>query len=55
MVRVHALNSLEIIGGEVAKAAIPGVKALEGQFDDATHNKGYDLRAAERLLQVYGE
>lgn len=49
MVRVHVLNSLEILGGEIAKASIPKVKELVGDRDD----NGYDLRAALRLLEIY--
>jgi HEAT repeat protein len=49
MVRVHALNSLEILGGEVAKAAIPKVKELVGDSED----RGYDIRAGKRLVEIY--
>lgn len=51
MVRVHALNSLEILGGDVAKAAIPRAKELIGDRDD----NSYDLRAAIRLVEIYGD
>ena len=50
MVRVHAMNSLEIIGGDVAKAAIPKVEeVIEGR-----EGRDYDIRAAKRLIEVYG-
>jgi len=49
MVRVHVLNSLEIIGGEVAKAVIPAVKILVGNRND----RAYDIRAAKRLIALY--
>lgn len=54
MVRVHALNSIEIVGGSVAKAALPKAKEMYALISEATYNKGYDLRAAQRLLEVYG-
>jgi arylsulfatase A-like enzyme len=50
MVRVHALNSLYILGGEVAKAAMPKVKELVADQE----GRDYDLRAAQRLVEVYG-
>ena len=50
MVRVHCLNSLEIIGGEVAKAAIPKVKDLVKDRKD----RAYDIRAGKRLIRLYG-
>jgi HEAT repeat protein len=50
MVRVHALNSLYILGGDVAKAALPKVKELVADQE----GRNYDLRAAQRLLEVYG-
>ncbi len=49
MVRVHVLNSLEILGGEVAKAAIPKVKELV----DGREDRGYDIRAGKRLVEIY--
>ena len=49
MVRVHVLNSLEILGGEVAKAAIPKVKELVGDREDRV----YDIRAGKRLIEIY--
>lgn len=51
MVRVHALNSLEILGGDMAKAAIPRAKELIGDRED----NSYDLRAAIRLVEIYGD
>ncbi len=53
MVRVHALNSLEIIGGDVAKAAIAKVKEMIEAADPA--NRNYDIRAARRLVEVFGK
>jgi hypothetical protein len=50
MVRVHALNSLEILGGKVAKAAIPAVKKLLGDRE----GRDYDIRAEKRLIEIYG-
>jgi N-sulfoglucosamine sulfohydrolase len=50
MVRVHALNSLEIIGGEVAKSSIPAVKKLVGDSD----GREYDMRVGKRLIELYG-
>jgi arylsulfatase A-like enzyme len=50
MVRVHAMNSLEIIGGDVAKAAIPKVK----EVIDGRQGRDYDIRAGLRLIEVYG-
>lgn len=50
MVRVHALNSLYILGGDVAKAALPKVHELVADKE----GRNYDLRAAQRLLEVYG-
>ena len=49
MVRVHALNSLEILGGETAKSAIPKVKEMVGDQE----GREYDLRAAIRLIEIY--
>ncbi|TDI70508.1 MAG: sulfatase [Bacteroidetes bacterium] len=49
MVRVHALNSLEIIGGDVAEASIPMVKLMIGDRE----GREYDLRAAKRLIEIY--
>lgn len=50
MVRVHAMNSLEIIGGDVAKAAIPKVK----EVIDGREGRDYDIRAGLRLIEIYG-
>jgi len=51
MVRVHAMNSLEILGGEPAKASIPKVKeVLEGR-----EGREYDIRAGKRLIELYGQ
>ena len=50
MVRVHALNSLYILGGEIAKSALPKVRAIVQDKE----GRDYDLRAAQRLLEVYG-
>jgi len=50
MVRVHAMNSLEIIGGDVAKAAIPKVK----EVIDGREGRDYDIRAGLRLVELYG-
>ena len=50
MVRVHAMNSLEIIGGNVAKAAIPKVKEVIGDRE----GRDYDIRAGLRLIEIYG-
>ena len=50
MVRVHAMNSLEIIGGEVARAAIPKVK----EVIDGREGRDYDIRAGKRLIEIYG-
>ncbi len=49
MVRVHALNSLEIIGGEVAKSSLPAVKKVIGQ----RKGREYDIRAGKRLIEFY--
>jgi len=49
MVRVHALNSLEIIGGDVAKAAIPTITKM---LKDKT-GRDYDVRAGRRLVAIY--
>jgi len=49
MVRVHAMNSLEIIGGDVAKASIPTVKQVIGNRE----GRDYDLRAGKRLIALY--
>lgn len=51
MVRVHAINSLEIIGGDVAIAAIPGVKQVLGD----RKGRAYDIRAAKRLIEIYDQ
>ena len=51
MVRVHAMNSLEIIGGSVAKASIPTVKKVLGTRE----GRDYDIRAGKRLIEVYGK
>lgn len=51
MVRVHAINSLEIIGGDVAIAAIPGVKQVLGD----RIGRAYDIRAAKRLIEIYDQ
>ncbi len=53
MVRVHALNSLEIVGGPVAKAAIPKAQAMIAAADPK--NRNYDIRAARRLVEVFGK
>lgn len=50
MVRTHALNSLYTLGGDMARAALPKVKAIT----ESKEGRSYDLRAAERLLEVYG-
>lgn len=50
MVRVHVMNSLEIIGGEVARAAIPKVK----EVIDGREGRDYDIRAGKRLIEIYG-
>jgi N-sulfoglucosamine sulfohydrolase len=50
MVRTHALNSLYILGGEIARAALPKVIAIT----ESQEGRSYDLRAAQRLLEVYG-
>ena len=49
MVRVHALNSLGIIGGEVAKASISTVKQVIG----SRKGRDYDIRAGLRLIALY--
>lgn len=51
MVRVHAMNSLEIIGGDVAKSAIPKVKEVIA----GREGRAYDIRAGRRLVEIYGE
>lgn len=51
MVRVHAINSLEIIGGDVAIEAIPGVKQVLGD----RKGRAYDIRAAKRLIEIYDQ
>ena len=51
MVRVHALNSLEILGGEVAKASISRVKKLV--IERKGKDRGYDIRAGKRLIEIY--
>lgn len=49
MVRVHALNTMEVLGGDVAKAAIETIKR------EITNKEGrdYDVRAGKRLIQLY--
>ena len=49
MVRVHALNSIEVIGGEVAEAAVPKVKEMIG----TRKGRDYDIRAGRRLIALY--
>lgn len=49
MIRVHAMNSLEIIGAEVAKTSIPKVKEVLGNRE----GKDYDLRAGQHLIEMY--
>lgn len=49
MVRVHAMNSLEIIGGDVAKASISTVKKVLGTRE----GRDYDIRAGKRLIEMY--
>lgn len=49
MVRVHALNSLEILGGEVALASIPKVKELVKDRKE----RDYDVRAGMRLIEIF--
>lgn len=49
MVRVHALNSIEIIGGDVAKAAVPTVKEMIGN----RQGRDYDIRTGKRLIALY--
>ena len=50
MVRVHVMNSLEILGGEAARAAIPKVQeVLAGR-----EGREYDIRAGKRLIELYG-
>ena len=49
MVRVHAINSLELIGGEIAKRAVPTIKKMIGN----RKGKDYDLRAGKRILAIY--
>lgn len=51
MVRVHAMNSLEVLGGEVAKAAIPQVKEVIA----GREGRDYDIRAGMRLIELYGD
>jgi hypothetical protein len=43
-----------MVGGSVAKTAIPKATEMYARINEATHNKGYDLRAAQRLIEVYG-
>ncbi len=50
MVRVHALNSFHILGEETAKAAMPKIKEIVKDKE----GRSYDLRAAERLVELYG-
>jgi hypothetical protein len=54
MVRVHALGSLDILGGEAAKSAVPRVRQLISDGREAGYNSNYDIRAAERILEIYG-
>lgn len=49
MVRVHAMNSLEILGGDVAKASISTVKKVLGTRE----GRDYDIRAGKRLIEMY--
>jgi len=49
MVRVHALNSIEIIGGEVAEETVPVVKKMIG----TRKGRDYDIRAGKRLIALY--
>ena len=51
MIRVHAINSLEIIGGKVAKACVPKVIEMIGDRP----GRDYDLRAGKRLVEIYGK
>ncbi len=51
MVRVHAMNSLEILGGDVARLSIPKVLEVVGDRE----GRAYDLRAGKRLIEIYGE
>jgi len=50
MVRVHALNSIHTLGEQAAKAAMPKIQDIveNGQ------GRSYDLRAAQRLVELYG-
>lgn len=50
MVRVHAMNSLEIVGGDVAKSAIPKVREVIA----GREGRDYDIRAGLRLIEIYG-
>ena len=50
MVRVHAMNSLEIIGGDVAKACLAKVtEVIAGR-----EGRAYDIRAGKRLIEIFG-
>jgi N-sulfoglucosamine sulfohydrolase len=49
MVRVHAMNSLEIIGGDVARSSLSMIKKVLGD----RVGRAYDLRAGQRLLEIY--
>ncbi len=50
MVRVHALNSIQILGEDVAKAAMPKIREIV----ESGEGRSYDLRAAQRLVELYG-
>jgi hypothetical protein len=50
MVRVHALNSIDVLGGDIAKSAMPVVLKLIEERES-----GYDVRAAQRLVDQYGD
>jgi hypothetical protein len=52
MVRVHAMNSLQIIGGDVAIAALPKVREVVAAKPEG---RGYDLRAGQHLIEVFGK
>jgi N-sulfoglucosamine sulfohydrolase len=51
MVRVHALNSIHLLGESVAKAAMPEIKKLVEEQE----GRNYDRRAALRLVELYGQ
>ncbi|NJN28265.1 MAG: hypothetical protein HC819_21005 [Cyclobacteriaceae bacterium] len=53
MVRVHAINSLEAVGGEVARAAVGKARELVSRQDAPTYERGYDVRAANHLIEMY--